>query len=210
MSTQPSWLTADPAVQAAAKSPVVQQAAKAAANEAIRNPEAAVKAYGYAKDVEAGRQSQSQAQMARASELGIDAERLAMIKRYHLVLRICYCLTAIGMGIAAYFAIVGGASIGLIFIAGYVCCFGCLLCCFEVGIGMIARIMAVNFGFLYSSVGRFAFTLFVSVLTFQLKLPGIIVMAFFDCVLALNLYVLWKYPEYETYLRKEHYEASFK
>jgi hypothetical protein len=46
-------------------------------------------------------------------------------------------------------------------LACYVVVFSCLLCCFETHLKQVAKVIAFNFGFLYSAKSRAAFMIFV-------------------------------------------------
>ncbi len=69
----------------------------------------------------------------------------------------------------------------------------------------VAKLIATNFGFLYSLSGRTIFLLFVGFMSFQISLFGKIVMGILYAVGAFHAYVMWKFPRFEEYLRKKHY-----
>jgi hypothetical protein len=46
-------------------------------------------------------------------------------------------------------------------LACYVTIFSCLLCCFETHLKQISKLIAVNFGFMYSAKSRSVFMLFI-------------------------------------------------
>ncbi len=69
----------------------------------------------------------------------------------------------------------------------------------------IAKIIAVNFGFLYSLSGRVVFLLFVGFMSFQLSLFGKIAMGILYGVGVFHMFIMWKFPRFEEYLRKKHY-----
>ena len=46
-------------------------------------------------------------------------------------------------------------------LACYVIVFSCLLCCFETHLKQISKVIANNFGFLYSAKSRSAFMIFI-------------------------------------------------
>lgn len=214
--TNPSWLTEE-VVAKAAKNPVVQQtaqtAARGVANDFARNPEPYVSAYSASNnnfrsqsggDVERG--------MPSVSEPGADMtdEELKEVKRAHMILRFFYVVASVLMSAAAVLAL-GAASFSTFFIAGYVFAFAVLMCCFETGIGMIAKTIAINFGFMYSIFGRFIFNLFVAVMCYSLDtLFGLIDMCILVAILALHLYVLFRYPKYAEYVRRLHFFAGGK
>lgn len=65
--------------------------------------------------------------------------------------------------------------------------------------------IAMNFGFLYTFVGRFLFVIFVGFMSFSLGLNGKIAMGILYGALLLHLIVMYKFPRFEEYLRKKHY-----
>jgi hypothetical protein len=215
MSTNPSWLTED-VVAKAAKNPVAQQVAqnvaKDVANDIAKNPEPYVAAYAASNnnfrstsggDVERG-------PIPSVSEPGADMtdQELKEVKRAHIVLRVLYIITSGCMAAAAFLAL-AGANFSVFFIAGYVFFFSALLCCFETGLGVIAQCIAINFGFMYSTFGRILFILFLAVMCYSLNtLFGLIDMCILVAVLALHLYVMFKYPKFSEYVRRMHYFAA--
>ena len=46
-------------------------------------------------------------------------------------------------------------------LASYLIVFACLLCCFETHLKQISKVIAINFGFMYSAKARSAFMLFI-------------------------------------------------
>ena len=135
-------------------------------------------------------------------------EELRDVKRANIVLRFLYMAVAVCMSAAAVLSF-GGASFEEFFIAGYVCVFSGLMCCFETGFGFVSRGIAVNFGFMYSSFGRIIFNLFLAVMCYSLNtLFGLIDMCILVAILALHLFIMYKYPKYERYVRRTHYFAA--
>ena len=63
----------------------------------------------------------------------------------------------------------------------------------------------MNFGFLYTFVGRFVFILFVGFMSFSLGLYGQIAMAVLYAALLLHLFIMYRFPRFEEYLRKKHF-----
>lgn len=156
-----------------------------------------------AGNLEAGR-------MPTVSEPGADLTEteLKEIKRAHMILRFLYIGVSVCMAAAAVLTL-GGASVQVFFIAGYVFFFSILMCCFETGFSFIAKGISVNFGFMYSTFGRVVFNLFVAVMCFSMDtLFGTIDMALLVGILAIHLYVMFRYPKYSEYVRRTHYFAA--
>lgn len=96
-------------------------------------------------------------------------------------------------------------NVSKIFFAVYVLFFCLIICCFECGLDAIAKILAVNFGFLYTMVGRCFFIVFVGFMSFSLGTFGIAAMAIMFAVVLIHFYVKIKFPRFEEYLRKMHF-----
>lgn len=101
------------------------------------------------------------------------------------------------MIISSLTTLIANVDITVAVLALYVCCFGCLTCCFETHLKQISIVIADNFGFMYSGRGRFVFLVLLATLCFALNTLGKITGIFLVGVACLNLYVLWKHPEYE-------------
>jgi len=235
MSDVPSWLTEEssdkavkvgtvlaknPAVQAAAfaaaKDPAVQAAAlnaarQSAASSAASDPHAPSWATNdpvpppqKGGDVEKGmRQIQAQ------TEITMDPDTLRRMKNWHILLRLSYMCAAIIMAAAAVLSLEVQPDIGLAFFGVYVFVFSILIFCFEVNLSICARPLAVNFGFMYTLPGRAIFLLFVSFMIFSLQLP--IAYAAFAILLTvglLHIVILCKFPGFEGYLRRLHYDSG--
>ena len=70
---------------------------------------------------------------------------------------------------------------------------------------MVSRLLAINFGFLYTLSGRWTFLLFVGFMSFSLGNIGIAAMCALYVVGLFHVYIMWKFPRFEEYLRKKHY-----
>ena len=153
----PSWLTEE-VVQKAAQNPVVQKVAqnvaKEVANDMAKDPQKYVNAYNqsnqsnqpnWSNQPNPNWSSQPDPEIGRGStpavsEPGADMteSELKEVKRSHLILRFLYIAISVCMCAAAFLALAGASFTGF-FIAGYVFSFSVLVCCFETGIGAIAK-----------------------------------------------------------------------
>lgn len=235
MSDVPSWLTEDdttkkaavtlaknPAVQnaafAAAKDPNVQAAAFSAARQSLSKSDPNAPSWanndppplkggsGAGGDMESGNSSR---QIQSQPETEIDPDTLRRMKNWHLLLRLSYMSAAILMAAASVISLEIQPDVGLAFFAVYVFVFSILIFCFEVNLSICARPLAINFGFLYTPIGRCIFLLFVSFMVFSLQLP--LAYAAFAVLLAvglLHLVILCKFPRFEDYLRRLHYFSA--
>lgn len=93
------------------------------------------------------------------SEVEIKQCRMA-----YLIMRVMYIISATLTATAAILALVTVAltSPTIVFISFYIFVFSILICCFEFGTGFIAKLISVNFGFMYTVGGRIFFDLFVA------------------------------------------------
>uniref|UniRef100_A0A7R9VQJ8 Uncharacterized protein n=1 Tax=Pseudictyota dubia TaxID=2749911 RepID=A0A7R9VQJ8_9STRA len=85
----------------------------------------------------------------------------------------------------------------------YATCGGLLICCLETQLKFLRVIIAMNFGFLFSSLWRFVFYLILGTVTWAYgnifgKAVGII----FGVVGLFNIYVLCRYPSYRKMREK--------
>ncbi len=151
------------------------------------------------------------------------------MRQYHLALRLAYVASTVFMAVAAVLCLEDSPDAGQVFMSGYVFFFAVLICCFEFALNVsissysfisisliissslspvcqsIARLIAVNFGFLYSLTGRVPFLLFVGFMCFSLGTWGIIAMCVLYLVGMFHFYIMYKFPRFEEYLRKKHY-----
>jgi Na+-translocating ferredoxin:NAD+ oxidoreductase RnfD subunit len=65
--------------------------------------------------------------------------------------------------------------------------------------------IAVNFGFMYTLCGRLVFIILVGFMSFLLSLFGKIVMGALYGVCLFHIYIMYRFPRFEEYLRKKHY-----
>lgn len=150
-------------------------------------------------------------QESKFSERGIEAtfvmeeEELKEMGKYHLALRVLYITAATFMGVAAGLSFVGQTHLGKLFFAVYVIVFCILICCFECALSFVARLLAVNFGFMYTIYGRLIFISLVCFMSYTLGLLGIVAFAFMAAVMFYHFFIMWKFPRFEEYLRKKHY-----
>lgn len=88
-------------------------------------------------------------------------------------------------------------------LACYVIVLSCLLCCYETHLKQVSKVIALNFGFLFSAKSRALFMIFIGSLLFSFSLFGklvgcaMVVNAFF------NIFILLKYPSFEDAQRQD-------
>ena len=225
----PSWLTEEN-INTAASNPMVQKAAvKAASNPAVQkaavnaatakvNEHAPgwaaepVKAQAYVPPTVPGSSTmdkdiENQNDTSRHSELVATTDEIKQIQKYHLILRVCYMITAILMAVASVLTL-QNAGIATVFICGYVFFFALLIFCFELGLKAVAQMIASNFGFMYSLIGRIALVMICCGMLVRLGVWGKVALGTLVASLVLNLYVILTNPKFEEYLRKKHFYAE--
>ena len=83
------------------------------------------------------------------------------IPRMILYTRVTNLVLSVCMILASLLSLLTTESATTGVLACYVVVFSCLLCCFETHLKQIAKIIALNFGFMYSAKSRCAFMIFV-------------------------------------------------
>lgn len=82
-------------------------------------------------------------------------------------------------------------------ISCYLACFGCVLCCFEMRIGMIEKRVRARFGFMFSYGGRTLFLFFIASFLFARDTTTTFIIGGVTLANAFaNLYVTVKHGEY--------------
>jgi hypothetical protein len=218
MSNNPSWLTEDTATSAAhtvASNPVANKMAKNIAQDkdvqnAVLNAAMKNAAPSWASGNSEPEQNQGggdiENQQQRPEKVVFTPEQIKEMDSSRLVLRMAYSISAILLGLASVFALISQASLDAAIFAVYTFLFALLMCCFEIPIGFISKMISINFGFLYSIGGRFIFTVVVGFLA--ITIGGIFAYLAAGCLYAslfLHVYTICKVPQYETYLRQKHY-----
>jgi len=88
-------------------------------------------------------------------------------------------------------------------LASYLIVFACLLCCFETHLKQISKVIAINFGFMYSAKARSAFMLFIGTILFSFNFIGMVIGLCMIANAVFNAYIIFKYPEYENIQRND-------
>lgn len=125
------------------------------------------------------------------------------IPRVILYTRIANLLLSICMIIISLLAVLTTQSATTGVLACYVVVFSCLLCCFETHLKQVSKLIALNFGFMYSAKSRALFMAFVGSILFSFSLFGKIVGLAMLVNAGFNLFLVFRYPEYEAIQRKD-------
>lgn len=88
-------------------------------------------------------------------------------------------------------------------LACYVVVFSCLLCCFETHLKQVSKIIALNFGFMYSAKSRSVFMIFLGTILFSFSLFGKLIGIFMLVNAGFNIYILFKYPQFDDAQRND-------
>lgn len=155
------------------------------------------------KDIESG-----SSRKAPSGHKPLDEEEVQRMQKWHIALRIMYMAAAIFLAVAAGLTFPGQTDIGRFFFACYVIFFAALIFCFECGLSAVSRQMATNCGFMYTRCGRFTFVLFVGFMAYGLSLISIIAMAVLYAVLCFHIFIMFKFPNFERYLREKHFSEG--
>jgi hypothetical protein len=143
----------------------------------------------------------SSAQSNNASNNNASTEIDPAIPRIITYTRVINLGLSICMILISLLAILTTQSATTGVLACYVVVFACLLCCFETHLKQVSKIIALNFGFMYSAKSRAAFMIFIGTILFSFSLFGKILGL---CMLAnagFNIYILWKYPSFDDIQR---------
>lgn len=160
-----------------------------------------------------------------------EAEPQADVPRMILYTRVINLILSICMIVVSLLAMLTTQSATTGVLACYLIVFACLLCCFETHLKQVSKIIALNFGFMYSARARSVFMLFVGkfptrattvleigtltpgTIFFSISFAGTILFSFslFGKIIGIcmvlnaffNVYILFKYPGYEEFQRND-------
>jgi hypothetical protein len=98
---------------------------------------------------------------AAAEESSHKEDLVAAIPRMILYTRIINLALSIAMIMVSLLSLLTTQSATTGVLACYVVVFACLLCCFETHLKQVSKLIAMNFGFMYSAKSRSAFMIFI-------------------------------------------------
>lgn len=226
MSDTPSWLSddvaaevtsslaANPHVQAAAKKaakdPKVQKAALDAATS--QGPSWAANQNGAADsgDVEVGQAAPASSVNPHKMKLSsVPQEEMSKCQKYHQLLRVAYMANAIFMSFVAVKEMLLQTDVAILCFSFYVLMFSVLICCFEAQLlSVIAHAIAINFGFMYSFIGRNIFLIFVGFMLYTLGTLGIVAMSILFAIGLGQAIMIYKFPFFPEYQRMLHFDKQ--
>ena len=114
----------------------------------------------------------------------------------NLVLSVC-------MMIASLLSLLTTTSATTGILGIYTVVFSCLLCCYETHLKQVSKIIALNFGFLFSAKSRCVFMVFIGTIMFSFSLFGQLIGIAMLANAGFNAYILFKYPEFEDAQRSD-------
>lgn len=89
-------------------------------------------------------------------------------------------------------------------LACYVVVFSCLLCCYETHLKQVSKLIATNFGFLYSGKSRAIYMLFIAtIMMFNFSVFGQLMGLLMLGNAGFNVFVLCMYPGFEEAQRTD-------
>lgn len=116
--------------------------------------------------------------------------------------RVSNLVLSILMFLASLLSLITTQSITTGVLACYVVVLSCLLCCYETHLKQVSKVIALNFGFLFSAKSRCIFMVFIASLLFTFSLFGKLVGLAMIANAGLNVYVLFKHPTFEDAQRQ--------
>uniref|UniRef100_A0A7S2S8X4 Uncharacterized protein n=1 Tax=Mucochytrium quahogii TaxID=96639 RepID=A0A7S2S8X4_9STRA len=125
----------------------------------------------------------------------------ANMQRASTIIRICNLLNAGLIIFAGIYSLVSISDIATLHLAAlsislYLACFGCILCCFELRVGALEKMVRRRFGFMYTFIGRTIFLFFIASFLFPRNTTTTIIVGVVTlCNAFLNCFVMWKHGE---------------
>lgn len=133
-----------------------------------------------------------------------DPAELEEMKKWAAKLRITNIVVCTLLMLSSFFSL-GSNDLTLVFIAIYVFFFSMLLCCYELGLQAIAKVIVENFGFVYNTIPRRIFVVLVAILCYELGLIGKISMGILLASECVHAYVLFKHPKFNYFMKLKHF-----
>jgi hypothetical protein len=110
---------------------------------------------------QSGNQPQQQSSGAANTSNAVPPEVSKEVPRMILYTRIINLILSVCMIIVSILSLFTTQSATTGVLACYLVVFACLLCCFETHLKQVSKIIALNFGFMYSAKARSVFMLFL-------------------------------------------------
>lgn len=120
-----------------------------------------------------------------------------------LYTRVINLFLSVGMLVASLLSLLTTTDATTGVLACYTVAFGCLLCCYETHLKQVSKLIAKNFGFLYSAKSRCIFMLFIGTIMFSFSLFGKLIGLLMLANACFNGFLLCMYPEFDDLQRKD-------
>jgi hypothetical protein len=158
-------------------------------------------------DREAGQSSSGSGEgSSNGSAEGIEGNSAPLdeeIPRMILYTRVINLILSICMIMVSFLSLVTTLDATRGVLACYVILLSCLLCCYETHLKQVSKLIALNFGFLYSAKSRVVFLVFLGTILFSLSLFAQIIGLAMLANAGFNGYIIYKYPEFENAQRTD-------
>ncbi len=139
------------------------------------------------------------------NSVGVDQDELDEMEKRARHLRYGYLGVSTFSAITAFMYL---TSPSIFIMAFYMLLFSCLICCYEIALKMVAKIIVQNFGFLYNTQGKIVFILFVSFISLNFGIMGYLTFAGFIIILGYDIYISVKHPNFTKFMKKKHFYGS--
>jgi hypothetical protein len=128
---------------------------------------------------------------------GAAAEEDPMVPKMILYTRLINLALSVLMIVICLLSILTTTDITSGVLACYVVLLSCMLCCYETHLKQVSKVIATNFGFMYSAKARCLFFLFIGSVMFHFGFFGMIMGVAMIVNAGFNAYILLKHPGFE-------------
>lgn len=138
-----------------------------------------------------------------AGQAGITLPTQEDVPRMILYTRVLNLALSVGMLIASLLSLLTTTDATTGVLACYTLIFGCLLCCYETHLKQVSKLIAKNFGFLYSAKSRCLFMVFIGSIMFSFSLFGKLIGLLMLANACFNGFLICMYPQFDDMQRKD-------
>ena len=138
-----------------------------------------------------------------AESAGVTLPTSEDVPRMILYTRILNLVLSVGMLLASLLSLLTTTDATTGVLACYTLIFACLLCCYETHLKQISKLIAKNFGFLYSAKSRCMFMVFIGTIMFSFSLFGKLIGLLMLANACFNGFLLCMYPQFDYLQRKD-------
>ena len=138
-----------------------------------------------------------------AESAGVTLPTSEDVPRMILYTRILNLVLSVGMLLASLLSLLTTTDATTGVLACYTLIFACLLCCYETHLKQISKLIAKNFGFLYSAKSRCMFMVFIGTIMFSFSLFGKLIGLLMLANACFNGFLLCMYPQFDDLQRKD-------